>query len=41
VEGGHPIVVEGQYIGAVGVSGAKSTEDGIVARAGAEAAGKP
>ena len=41
VEGGHPIVVEGQYIGAIGVSGAKSTEDGIVARAGAEAAGKP
>ena len=40
LEGGHPIVVDGQYIGAIGVSGAKSTEDGIVARAGAEAVGK-
>ena len=41
VEGGHPIVVDGQYIGAIGVSGAKSAEDGIVARAGAESVGKP
>jgi glc operon protein GlcG len=40
IEGGHPIVVDGEYVGAIGVSGAKSTEDGVIARAGAEAATK-
>jgi len=34
LEGGVPIVVEGQYIGAIGVSGVKSTEDAQIARAG-------
>ena len=34
LEGGAPIVVDGQVIGAVGVSGVKSTEDVEVARAG-------
>ena len=34
LEGGVPIVVDGQCIGAVGVSGVKSTEDAQVARAG-------
>jgi len=34
LEGGVPIVVEGQVIGAVGVSGVKSTEDAQIARAG-------
>ena len=34
LEGGVPIVVEGQVIGAVGVSGVKSSEDAQVARAG-------
>jgi uncharacterized protein GlcG (DUF336 family) len=33
LEGGVPIVVDGQCIGAVGVSGVKSTEDAEVARA--------
>ena len=35
VEGGLPLVVDGTYIGAVGISGAKSNEDGVVAEAGA------
>jgi uncharacterized protein GlcG (DUF336 family) len=34
LEGGVPIVVDGQVIGAVGVSGVKSTEDAQIARAG-------
>ena len=34
LEGGVPIVVEGQVIGAIGVSGVKSTEDAQIARAG-------
>ncbi|MBI4621632.1 MAG: heme-binding protein [Verrucomicrobia bacterium] len=35
VEGGLPLVVDGTYIGAIGVSGVKSNEDGVVAEAGA------
>lgn len=34
LEGGVPIVVEGQVVGAIGVSGVKSTEDAQIARAG-------
>ena len=34
LEGGVPILVDGQCVGAVGVSGVKSTEDAQVARAG-------
>lgn len=34
LEGGLPILVEGHCVGAVGVSGVKSTEDAQVARAG-------
>lgn len=34
LEGGVPIVIDGQVIGAVGVSGVKSTEDAQIARAG-------
>ncbi len=34
LEGGVPIMVGGQCVGAVGVSGVKSTEDGQIARAG-------
>lgn len=34
LEGGEPIVVEGEVIGAVGVSGVKAGEDAQVARAG-------
>jgi glc operon protein GlcG len=36
VEGGLPLMFDGQVIGAIGVSGAKSSEDGIVAKAGAD-----
>ena len=39
LEGGVPIVVDGQCIGAVGVSGVKSTEDAQIARAGIAALG--
>jgi len=34
LEGGEPIVVDGHTVGAVGVSGVKSSEDAQVARAG-------
>ena len=34
LEGGVPIVVNGQCVGAVGVSGVKSTEDAQIAKAG-------
>jgi glc operon protein GlcG len=34
LEGGVPIVVQGQVVGAVGVSGVKSSEDAQVAKAG-------
>jgi glc operon protein GlcG len=34
LEGGVPILVEGQCVGAVGVSGVKSSEDAQIARAG-------
>ena len=39
LEGGVPIVVDGQVVGAVGVSGVKSTEDAQIARAGIAALG--
>jgi glc operon protein GlcG len=39
LEGGVPIVVEGQYVGAVGVSGVKSAEDAQIAKAGIAALG--
>ena len=34
LEGGVPVLVEGQCVGAVGVSGVKSAEDAQIARAG-------
>lgn len=34
LEGGVPVVVDGHCVGAVGVSGVKSTEDAQIARAG-------
>jgi uncharacterized protein GlcG (DUF336 family) len=34
VEGGVPIVVEGETVGAIGVSGVKSEQDTAIARAG-------
>ncbi|WP_162575939.1 GlcG/HbpS family heme-binding protein [Variovorax sp. PBL-H6] len=39
LEGGVPIVKDGQVIGAVGVSGVKSNEDAQIARAGIAALG--
>ena len=37
LEGGVPLIREGVYVGAIGVSGVKSSEDGVVAAAGAAA----
>jgi len=37
LEGGVPLVYQDEIVGAVGVSGASSTEDGVVAQAGAAA----
>ena len=34
LEGGIPIIVDGQCVGAIGVSGVKSSEDAQIARAG-------
>ena len=39
LEGGVPIVKDGQVLGAVGVSGVKSSEDAQIARAGISALG--
>jgi uncharacterized protein GlcG (DUF336 family) len=39
LEGGVPILVDGHCLGAVGVSGVKSTEDAQIARAGIAALG--
>lgn len=39
LEGGIPILVQGQCVGAVGVSGVKSNEDAQIARAGIAALG--
>jgi uncharacterized protein GlcG (DUF336 family) len=40
VEGGLPLVHEGQIVGAIGVSGVQSFQDGLVAKAGADALGQ-
>jgi glc operon protein GlcG len=37
IEGGVPLVKDGQFLGAIGVSGVQSFQDGIIARAGAAA----
>ncbi len=37
VEGGLPIVHQGHFVGAIGVSGVQSSQDGIVAKAGVDA----
>jgi glc operon protein GlcG len=39
LEGGVPILVQGQCVGAVGVSGVKSSEDAQIAKAGISALG--
>jgi len=40
LEGGLPLIVDGQFIGAIGISGATSQQDGLIAKAGAEALGQ-
>jgi uncharacterized protein GlcG (DUF336 family) len=40
IEGGLPLVVGGKMIGAIGVSGVSSAQDGMVAKAGLEALAK-
>jgi uncharacterized protein GlcG (DUF336 family) len=37
LDGGVPLVKDGQFLGGIGVSGVQSFQDGIVARAGAAA----
>jgi len=37
IEGGVPLVVDGKIVGAIGVSGASSAQDGTCAKAGADA----
>ncbi|MFT5658120.1 MAG: glc operon protein GlcG [Gammaproteobacteria bacterium] len=37
LEGGLPLIHKGEIIGAIGISGVKSNEDGIIAQVGAEA----
>jgi glc operon protein GlcG len=37
LEGGVPIIIDGQVIGAVGVSGVKAEQDGQIAKAGVAA----
>jgi glc operon protein GlcG len=39
LEGGVPLIRDGVFAGAIGVSGVKSSEDGVVAAAGAAALG--
>jgi len=40
VEGGVPLVVDGKVIGAIGCSGGTSQQDGVAAKAGADALAK-
>jgi glc operon protein GlcG len=37
IEGGLPLVVDGQYVGAIGVSGGTRQQDGVVAKAAVDA----
>jgi uncharacterized protein GlcG (DUF336 family) len=37
IEGGLPLVIDGKIVGAIGVSGASSAQDGVAAKAGADA----
>ncbi len=36
VEGGLPLLIDGKIVGAIGVSGGTSQQDGVVAKAGAD-----
>jgi len=37
IEGGLPLIVDGQYLGAIGVSGGTRQQDGVVAKAAVDA----
>jgi glc operon protein GlcG len=37
IEGGQPVIVDGKIVGAIGVSGALSSQDAQIAKAGADA----
>jgi uncharacterized protein GlcG (DUF336 family) len=37
VEGGLPLIYQGHFVGAIGVSGVQSFQDGLIAKAGADA----
>jgi glc operon protein GlcG len=39
VEGGIPLVIDGKIVGGIGVSGVTAEQDGVVAKAGADALG--
>ena len=36
LRGGLPLMVEGQYIGTIGVSGGPETDDAVIAQAGVD-----
>jgi uncharacterized protein GlcG (DUF336 family) len=40
LEGGIPLLIDGKIVGAIGVSGATSQQDGVCAQAGADTLGK-
>jgi uncharacterized protein GlcG (DUF336 family) len=40
LEGGIPLLLDGKIVGAIGVSGATSQQDGVCAQAGADTLGK-
>jgi len=37
LDGGVPLVKDGHYVGGIGISGVQSSQDGIIAQAGAAA----
>ncbi|MGO9765788.1 MAG: GlcG/HbpS family heme-binding protein, partial [Myxococcaceae bacterium] len=39
IEGGLPLIIDGKIVGAIGVSGATSQQDGQCAKAGADTLG--
>lgn len=41
LEGGIPLLIDGKIVGAIGVSGGTSQQDGVCAQAGADTLGKP
>jgi len=41
VEGGLPLLVDGKIVGAIGVSGGSSAQDGVAAKAGADSLAAP